>query len=163
MTSVNDQITDAMTQINTHILGSAPAQSVGLLDITGAETIGMSMYNAITAQQNSQTAASASATATCAKILQAVAPPPPPAAVPSSEADIDKTAAEVASQILLAQFKKMNKGSGKDFSDDIAKEVEALAKDGSIPGLSSIVGEVSTMLSEGSQSSGSKSGENGAS
>ena len=80
MSVVNDQITDAVTQVNTLLTGSSPSQSAGMLGITGAETLGMSMFNAITAQQNSQTSASAAATASCARILQAdvAAPPPPP-------------------------------------------------------------------------------------
>ena len=70
MSTVNDQVTDAVTQINALLTGGAGSQSMGMLDIAGAETMGMSMFNAVTAQQNAQTSSSAAATASCAKMLQ---------------------------------------------------------------------------------------------
>jgi len=69
--SVNDQITDAVSQVNALVLGSAVPKSLAVLDMVSAETVGMSMYNAVTAQHNAQISASASITATCAKMLQA--------------------------------------------------------------------------------------------
>jgi hypothetical protein len=48
MSTVNDQITDSITQLNALLTGGAAAQSMGMLDITGTETLGMSMFNAIT-------------------------------------------------------------------------------------------------------------------
>ena len=70
MSSVNDQITDAVSQMNALLTGGAPSQAMGMLDVTGTETVGMGMFNAITAQQNAQTSASAAATASCAKMLR---------------------------------------------------------------------------------------------
>lgn len=152
MSSINDQVTDALTQVNTHMIGSAPSQSLGLLDITGAETLGMSMYNAITAQQNSQTSSSASATATCAKILQSIAPPPKAADdgkkdSVKEELAIQKTAVEVASQLLKKQFDKDSSKAGKQsFSSEISDEIKALEKKGDIPGLSKIIDDVTGIL-----------------
>lgn len=79
-TAVNDQITDSVSQASTLVLGSAASQSLGFLNIAGAEALGMLMHNAVNAQQNAQVSASAAATSTCARILQAqMAPPIPPA------------------------------------------------------------------------------------
>ncbi|WP_394204180.1 RebB family R body protein [Shewanella waksmanii] len=74
MSTVNDQVTDAVTQLNALLTGGAAPQSLSMVDIAGAETMGMSMFNAITAQQNSQTSASAAATASCAKMLKTEVP-----------------------------------------------------------------------------------------
>ncbi|MCL1051843.1 RebB family R body protein [Shewanella abyssi] len=70
MSSVNDQVTDSVSQIHTLLTGGAPSQAMGMLDVTGTETIGMSMFNAVTAQQNSQTSAGAALNASCAKMLR---------------------------------------------------------------------------------------------
>ncbi|TDF35588.1 hypothetical protein EYS14_19450 [Alteromonadaceae bacterium M269] len=76
MSTVNDQITDSINQINEMLTGIAPMQSMSMLDVAATETLGMSMFNAVTAQQNAQTSASAAATASCAKMLNQIAPPP---------------------------------------------------------------------------------------
>ncbi|RBP53106.1 RebB family R body protein [Arenicella xantha] len=101
--SVNSQTTDSVSQVNTLLLGTSASQSIGLLEMVSAETLGMSMHNAVTAQQNSQMSTSASVTASCAKMLQAapsmpptVAPPPAPSPPPFMplEPDTDKTAGD---------------------------------------------------------------------
>lgn len=46
------------------------SQSTGLVETTFAETLGLSMHNAITNQQNAQMTASASITNACARLLQ---------------------------------------------------------------------------------------------
>jgi hypothetical protein len=85
MSTVNDQITDSITQLNALLTGGSAAQSMGMLDITGTETLGMSMFNAITAQQNAQTSASAAATASCAKMLNIELSKPQPPKKPKTE------------------------------------------------------------------------------
>lgn len=83
--AVNRQITDSVSQVNALVLGESASESMNMIDIVTAETLGMSMHNAVTAQQNSQMSANASITASCAKMLQAQLPPEPPApAEPSS-------------------------------------------------------------------------------
>lgn len=67
--SVNDVITDSVTSTSTLLTGYAAPQGMALLDVVSAETIGMAMHNAITAQQNAQLAANASVTTTCARML----------------------------------------------------------------------------------------------
>ncbi len=69
--TTNSQITDSVTQSNTTVIGQAPASTQGLLDTVMAETIGMSMHNAVTAQQNSQMMGNAAVAATCARLLKA--------------------------------------------------------------------------------------------
>ena len=68
---VNSQITDAVAATNTCSVGQAPALTQGLLDAVMAQTLGLAMHNAVTAQQNAQTASTAAVTATCARLVQA--------------------------------------------------------------------------------------------
>lgn len=80
--SVNSQITDSVSQLNTFIVGSAAPQSLGIVDVSSAEALSMFMYNAVSSQHNAQISSSAATTATCARILQAKAAPPAPAKSP---------------------------------------------------------------------------------
>ncbi|MGI0116771.1 RebB family R body protein [Zooshikella sp. RANM57] len=66
---VNSQISDSVKQLNNFIQENTTSQTARLLDIVSAETLGMAMHNAISAQQNAQMSNTASATATCAKLL----------------------------------------------------------------------------------------------
>ncbi|WP_045117477.1 RebB family R body protein [Plesiocystis pacifica] len=50
--TVNDQITDSVTQVNTKVLGDAPAQAMGSLYQTASATAGIAMQNAVHAQNN---------------------------------------------------------------------------------------------------------------
>ncbi len=50
-TLVNGQITDAVTQAEVMVLGSAPAMSVGTLYQVTAQAIALSMQNAVANQQ----------------------------------------------------------------------------------------------------------------
>ena len=50
-TSVNDQITDAVTQGNTQILGSSPAIAMGNLYQATAQALANAAHNATLAQQ----------------------------------------------------------------------------------------------------------------
>ena len=50
--SVNSQITDAITQSNTMIIGLAPAQSMGTLYQTTAQAVGVAVQNAVANQQH---------------------------------------------------------------------------------------------------------------
>jgi len=52
------------------------SNSTALLSNVLADTLGMSMHNAVTQQQNAQMLNSASTTAACARILNAFAPVP---------------------------------------------------------------------------------------
>jgi len=51
-TSVNSQITDAVTQANVKVLGDAPAQALGSLYQSVAHAAGLAAQNAVSNQQN---------------------------------------------------------------------------------------------------------------
>jgi hypothetical protein len=55
MTAVNDQITDAVTQVNVKVLADAPAQALATIYQTLAHAVGLSMQNAVANQQNMNT------------------------------------------------------------------------------------------------------------
>ncbi|MBE7637839.1 R body protein [Sneathiella sp. P13V-1] len=58
-TPVNSQITDAVTQSNMAVLGNAPAQSMATAYQLLAQSVGVSMQNAVANQQNMNTIDSA--------------------------------------------------------------------------------------------------------
>jgi len=58
-TPVNSQITDAVTQSNLTVLGNAPAQSMATAYQLLAQSVGVSMQNAVANQQNMNTIDSA--------------------------------------------------------------------------------------------------------
>jgi hypothetical protein len=55
ITAVNSQITDAVTQANVKVLADAPAQALGTVYQVMAQTVGLSMQNAVANQQNMNT------------------------------------------------------------------------------------------------------------
>lgn len=50
-TSVNSQVTDSVTQVNTKVLGDAPAMSMGNLMVATSQALSNAAHNATTAQQ----------------------------------------------------------------------------------------------------------------
>lgn len=54
-TSVNDQITDAVTQSNVKVVGEAPAMAMGSIYQTMAHSTGILFENAVAAQQQQNT------------------------------------------------------------------------------------------------------------
>ena len=78
---VNDQIVNSVADVVILSSGLAPAQAFGMLDTAMAETLAMTMHNAVSRQQGGSTIGSAATTATCARMLSV---PAPAAAVPSS-------------------------------------------------------------------------------
>lgn len=70
-TSVNDQITDAVTQGNVKVLGDAPAQAMGLLFQATAQALSLAAQEATAHQQNAQTLAQAVTAASIAALLGA--------------------------------------------------------------------------------------------
>ncbi len=137
MSSVNDQVTDSVSQVNALLTGTSAGQSLGMLDVAGAETLGMSMFNAITAQQNSQTSSTASATATCARILQTQLPAPPKASKETLENELLKiqlAEQEVAVNISTAVVEYMlkngiTKGDDKDLATRVNAAIDKVASD----------------------------------
>ena len=68
-TSVNDQITDAVTQANVKVLGDAPATAMGNLYQATAQALANAAQNATSAQQQSNVLAEAATTLGMAAIL----------------------------------------------------------------------------------------------
>ncbi|XOV80976.1 MAG: RebB family R body protein [Aestuariibacter sp.] len=61
-TSVNNQITDSVTQANVKVLGDAPAMSMGNLFQATSQALGNAAHNATTAQQQTNVTAQAATT-----------------------------------------------------------------------------------------------------
>ena len=61
-TSVNSQITDAVTQSNVKVLGDAPAVAMGNLYQATAQALSNAAHNATTAQQQANVKAQAATT-----------------------------------------------------------------------------------------------------
>lgn len=68
-TSVNSQITDAVTQTNVKVLGDAPAMAMGSLYQSLANSLSLAAQNAVSAQQNMNEISMATTTACVAAIL----------------------------------------------------------------------------------------------
>lgn len=68
-TSVNDQITDAVTQANVKVLGEAPAMAMGTLYQGTAMALGLAAQNATSQQQSGEALAQAVATRAVAFLL----------------------------------------------------------------------------------------------
>lgn len=68
-TSVNDQITDSVTQSDVSVVSSAPATSMGSLYQSTAHALGLSMQNAVASQQQLNTVASTSVATSVATLL----------------------------------------------------------------------------------------------
>ncbi len=61
-TAVNSQITDSVSQVNTKVLGDAPAVATGNLMIATSQALSNAAHNATTGQQNSTITAQAALT-----------------------------------------------------------------------------------------------------
>ena len=96
--TVNPQITDAVTQSDTISLGTAIPFSAGVANIMMAKSIGMLMMNAVSTYHNAKISESAATTMGSAKILQD-AGSTPGGAGQSSEQLIKRTA-QLANQAI---------------------------------------------------------------
>jgi len=67
-TAVNDQITDSITQVNTKVLGDAPAISVGNFMIATSQALSNAAHNATNACQQSAVTSQASTTQSVATL-----------------------------------------------------------------------------------------------
>ncbi|MHC6529267.1 RebB family R body protein [Vibrio proteolyticus] len=152
MSSVNDQITDSVSDIHTLLTGGSPSQAMGMLDVTGTETLGMTMYNAVTAQQNSQTSAGAALNASCARILKTETVLPTPKSKEALELELkkiqwmeEKLKSEVEFE-LIKELRKSNSSISKTLIDGALdkaiKEVEKTAEDSAKPLLANIAKEL---------------------
>ena len=75
---------DSVNDLRQSLQGGSASPTVAILNNVMAETMGMSMHNAITAQHNAQMIGNASTTSTCARLLSVIGaqmipgPPGPP-------------------------------------------------------------------------------------
>lgn len=70
-TAVNSQITDAVTQANVQVLGVAPAQALGMLDVSLSQSLALAAANAVTQQQNANILMNAVSARAVARLLGA--------------------------------------------------------------------------------------------
>lgn len=68
-TSVNDQITDSVTQANTKVLGDAPAMAMGNLFVATSQALSNAAHNATNNQQQSNVTLQAATTQAVATLL----------------------------------------------------------------------------------------------
>ena len=71
LTAINSQITDAVTQTNVTVLAEAPAQAVGVLYQSLAQSLSLAMTNAQQAQGGLQQIGNAATAGAIAMILNA--------------------------------------------------------------------------------------------
>lgn len=74
-TSVNDQVTDSMTQADAHVLGDAPAIAMGSVYQAFAHSQASAFQNAANAQQQNLTLAQAVTTRSVQMLLGSVTAP----------------------------------------------------------------------------------------
>ena len=67
--TVNSQTTDSVALTGTSVLGQGPALSMDFAQVAMADSIGLVMQNAVTAQHNMQTITGAAVVQTCALVL----------------------------------------------------------------------------------------------
>lgn len=70
-TAVNSQITDAVTQANVQVLGVAPAQALGMLEVALSQSLALAAANAVTQQQNANILMNAVSARLVARLLGA--------------------------------------------------------------------------------------------
>ncbi|MEO5336061.1 MAG: RebB family R body protein [Magnetospirillum sp. WYHS-4] len=71
VTSVNTQVTDAVTQTNVKVVAEAPAQALGLLYQTMAHSMSLAMQNSVQAQGGLQQIGNAITSSAVRMILEA--------------------------------------------------------------------------------------------
>ncbi len=94
-------------------------QPTGLVETTLAETLGLSMHNAVSNQQSAQMTASASITNACARLLQA----PVPAKIKSAQKNVDK----VSDDITEEKTDDAANSSNNDQQGSDAKDIKSLS------------------------------------
>jgi hypothetical protein len=118
-TAVNDQITDAVTQTNTKVLGDAPAVVMGNLYVATAQALANAVHNAVANQQQLSVTAQAATTMAVVTLL-------------SSDTSNDQggTARNAAPQALLAALAP---NAAVQTIQEAIKSVDALALENAEP------------------------------
>lgn len=68
-TPINSQITDSITQSNVQVLGSSPAEAMGMLFQAVSSSLALAMQNAVANQQQVNTISSAASTKCINRLL----------------------------------------------------------------------------------------------
>lgn len=127
--TVNDVITDSVSQTNTLLTSIAAPQGCALVDVASAETIGMTMYNAVSAQQNAQLTTNASVTAACARMLAAVPKsphkPPSKATSPPPFMPLSPAAKGDNSTVETKQLLAMANALASNAAEDVSSQSKA--------------------------------------
>lgn len=74
-TAVNSQITDSVSQVNTKVLGDAPAIAMGNLFVATSQALSNAAHNATNNQQQSYVTMQASTTQGCPRCMRSTPPP----------------------------------------------------------------------------------------
>ncbi len=93
------------------IRGSSNSQSTAMLNSVMADTIGMTMYNAVSTQHNAQILNSAATTSTCAKILSVIGMKPDTSTTPDKDPDSDNNTSGDDSNSSQASASTQSSGS----------------------------------------------------
>lgn len=83
--TVNDQIIDVVHESRRSTVNLSDRQSIAFIDTVAAETMGMSLHNAVAAQRQAQILNAAAVATTCARLLSVAGgkpAPPTPSPVP---------------------------------------------------------------------------------
>ncbi|WDD98050.1 RebB family R body protein [Thalassomonas actiniarum] len=107
---------------------SAPsfsAQPTGLVETTFAETLGLSMHNAITNQQSSQMTTSASITNACARLLQVATPVAAKKQEPEADAEAASDDEQTAPEKKRRRLNVFNFLKGKNNEEKPAQEAQS--------------------------------------
>jgi len=114
MSDINDDTPKSDNQqLPTVVSNPFSNQPTGFVETTFAETLGLSMHNAITNQQSSQMTTSASITNACARLLQAQTPIPKSKKAPVSKAVAEKVVSTDSAEKKESEMNNENESAPK--------------------------------------------------
>lgn len=119
-------MTDTTNNVTPAVSNPFSGQPTGLVETTFAETLGLSMHNAVTTQQSSQMTTAASITNACARLLQTPIPAAPAKKAKEPEPEAVEVAPEEPAEPPKAKkkFNIMNFLKPKKKTDDTATTTE---------------------------------------
>lgn len=126
--TMNSQIVDAVAAVNAILAGQAPADSMAMLGLVGAQTIGLGMHNAV-ARQQAEAAINAAATAAlCARMIGTGVPPAAQAG--PAQALIAMAEAQAQAAVLLLKAQAQPNGPDAAAATDALARIAAAATAG---------------------------------
>lgn len=124
--TINSQVTDAITAINTLTEGLGPSTSAAMLSVMGADSIALAMLNAVARQQADATIASAALASVCARLAGTCLPEGGGAASPAQFAAAAEAQAQAAIMLLRSQAEQ-DVEAGEAARDALARLAAAAA------------------------------------